>query len=224
MGIKLYDDAIIKKIQKWIPEEQKLKILKPDQANRLFNLKADENNDEPLTLPMIAVSRDPSVGIDIPGRRNLSCDGVKLDGSKDCTIQLDAIPINISYQIDVYTQKYYEGDDYIRSLIFNIINHPRMKVLIPYNNINIKHVCYLWLQSQVTDNSDIAEKLFADEFTRWTIRVDVHDAFIFGAPVVNNAKIVGVELEVKDRQPGDDIITVEYDYSKDANNLENDDD
>ena len=224
MGVKLYDDAIIKKIQKWCPNEQNLKILKPNQTNRLFSIKADENNDKTLTLPMIAVSRDPSIGIDILGRRSLSCDGLKLDASREATIQLDAIPINITYQIDVYTQKFEEGDDFIRSLVYNIVNHPKMKILIPYNDVNIKHVCYLWLEPEITDNSDIPEKLFADEFTRWTIRVAIHDAFLFGTPVVRNARLIGVELEVKDKKPGDDIITVEYDSESDEDDDEDDED
>jgi len=215
MGVKLYDDAILKKIKKWFPNEQDLKILKPNQSNRLFRLKADENNDKPLTLPCISVSRDPSIGIDIPGRRSLSCDGLKIDASRMATIQLDAIPINITYQIDIYTQKFEEGDDYVRSLLFNIINHPRMKVLIPYNDVQLKHVCYLALEGEVTDNSDIAEKLFDDEFTRWTIRVSVHDAFLFGTPVITNARLIGVELDVRDKQTKEDIITVEYDAETD---------
>lgn len=211
-GISIYDDAIIKKFKKWFPNEENLKILKPSEVSRLWQMKADQNNDKPLTLPMIAISRDPSVTIDIAGRRNLSCDGVNLEGSPLTTLQLNAIPIDISYQVDIYTENYEDGDTYIRQIIYNIVNHPRMTVLIPYNDSNIKHICYLWLESEITDNSDIAEKRFPDQFTRWTIRLSVHDAFLFSVPVQTNGRIIGAELEVKDRKPGDDIITVEYDW------------
>ena len=143
MGVSLYDEAILKKVKKWFPNEEKLKILKPNESNRLFRLKADENNDKPLTLPLISISRDPSINISIQGRRNLSCDGVKLDGSPMTTLSLDAIPMDITYQLDIYTQRYEEADVYIRELIINIINHPKMTVLIPYNGAQIKHICYL---------------------------------------------------------------------------------
>lgn len=197
MGIKLYDEAIIRKINTWI-HDPNLKVLKPNESNRLFSIKADENKDKPLTLPLISVSRDPSIGLDITGRRALSCDGTKMvsDENEDVTYTLDAVPINISYQIDIYTKKYEEGDDYIRAFILNLINYPRMLVEIPYNGLHIQHTCYLKLQNEITDNSDIAEKLYADELTRWTIRVTVNDAFLFGVPKKVNARIKGVELEV----------------------------
>lgn len=211
MGIKLYDDAVLEKIKKWFPAESKLKILKPNESKRLFELKADENSDKTLTLPLISIARDPSIGLDIPGRRNLSCDGIKLDASEATTLQLNAIPINVTYQFDIYTKRYEEGDDILRGLVFNMLNHPKMIITIPYNDVQIQHICYLAMEPEITDNSDIAEKLFADEFTRWTIRAKVNDAYLFSVPATTNTHLIGVELEVKDKQPGDDIITVEYD-------------
>ncbi len=224
MAISMYDDAIIKKFRKWFPNEDKLKILKPNEVSRLWQIKANENNDKPLTLPLIAISRDPSVSIDIPGRRNLSCSGVNLDGSEMATLQLNAIPINISYQVDIYTDTYENGDTYLREVIFNIVNHPKMKVLIPYNGTNIKHVAYLWLESDITDNSDIPEKKFPDQFTRWTIKLSVHDAFFFSIPEKTNAHLIGAQLEVKDIQPGDDVIETVVDLTPKENDDEDDED
>ena len=223
MGIKIYDDAIVKKFRKWWPD-QNLRVLKPNETSRLWGIQANEKNDEPLTLPLLSISRDPSIGLDIPGRRSLSCDGVTLDGSPDQTLQLNAIPINITYQIDIYTQKYEDGDTILRALVMNIVNHPKMKVLIPYNDVQIKHVANLWIEGDLTDNSDIPEKKFADQFTRWTIRVAVHDAFLFSVPVVNNAKLIGAELQIKDKQPGDDIVEVVYSLDEEDNDSIDDDD
>ena len=85
-----------------------------------------------------------------------------------------------------------------------------MKVLIPYNDVQIKHVANLWIDGDITDNSDIPEKKFPDQFTRWTIRVAVHDAFLFSVPVAMNSRLIGAELQIKDKQPGDDIVEVVY--------------
>ena len=216
MSVALYDEAILKKFKRWFPD-QDINILKPNESKRLFELLADKGDDQPITFPVIAISRDPSIGLDITGRRALSCSGVELDGSKDNTLVLNAIPMNIAYQIDIYTKKYEDGDTYIRQLLFNLVNYPKMTVLIPYNNVNVKHVANLWVEPEITDNSDIAEKLFADQFTRWTIRVTVHDAFFFSVPVQENYKLAGVELEVKDHPPGDDIVEVVYDWSEEEN-------
>ncbi len=213
MSVALYDEALLRKFKKWFPD-QDINILKPNESKRLFELLADKGNDKPLTFPVIAISRDPSIGLDITGRRALSCSGVQLDGSEDQTIVLNAIPMNISYQIDIYTKEYEAGDTHIRQLLFNLINYPKMTILIPYNNVNVKHVANLWVEPEITDNSDIAEKLFADQFTRWTIRVSVHDAFFFSVPVQQNYHIIGAELEVKD-EPTYDNIEVVYDWSED---------
>lgn len=215
MSVALYDEALLRKFKSWFPDQQDMHILKPNESKRLFELLVDKGKDKPIVFPVIAISRDPSIGLDITGRRALSCSGVELDGSEDVTLVLNAIPMNISYQIDIYTKKYEDGDTYIRQLLFNLVNYPKMTVLIPYNNVNVKHVANLWVESEITDNSDIAEKMFADQFTRWTIRVSVHDAFFFSVPVQQNYHIIGAELEVKDYPQGDDTLEVVYDWSKD---------
>lgn len=185
-------------------------VLKPNEVSRLWEVRADQKNDQPLTLPLIAVSRDPSVSIKVSTKRNLSFDGLKLDGTKMKTLQLNAIPINIAYQIDIYTQKYEEGDEYLRNFIFNLVNHPKMTVTLPYNDTNIEHSCNLLLDQTATDNSDVSEKLFPDEFTRWTLRVTVEGAYLFSIPVQDNAKIVGAALDLVDPEiPHEDYEEIE---------------
>lgn len=195
MGVRFYDDALVKKINKWI-KDPNLVVLKPNEVSRLWQVRADQKNDEPLTLPLIAISRDPNINISVSTKRNLTFDGLKLDGTKMQTIQLGAIPVDINYQIDIYTKKYEEGDEYMRNLIFNFVNYPKMKVLLPYNGANIEHVCYTRLSPNVTDNSDVSEKLFPDQFTRWSLQISVHDAYLFSIPTKENARLVGVDLEL----------------------------
>lgn len=197
MGIRFYDEAIVNKINKWIVDPN-LVILKPNEVSRLWQVRADQKNDQPLTLPLIAISRDPSVTMDISTKRNLTFDGLKVGTNEKQSVQLSAIPIAITYQIDIYTQRYEEGDEYLRNFIFNFVNHPKMKILIPYNGSNIEHVCYIRLNNTATDNSDVSEKLFADQFTRWSLQIEIHDAYLFSVPVKENAQLAGVTLELND--------------------------
>lgn len=197
MGVRFYDEAIANKIQKWI-KDPNMVILKPNEVSRLWQVRADQKNDQPLTLPLIAISREPSLNVDITTKRSLTCDGVGIGKNDKASFQLDAIPIAITYQIDIYTQKYEEGDEYLRNFIFNFINYPKMTVNLPYNGANIEHVCYTRLVNNVTDNSDVSEKLFPDQFTRWSIQIEVHDAFLFSIPVKEFGKIIGAQLELKD--------------------------
>ena len=208
MGVRFYDEAIVNKIKKWI-KDPNMVILKPNEVTRLWQVRADQKDDQPLTLPLIAISRDPTLNIDISTKRSLTCDGLNIGTNGEGAIQLNAIPIAITYQLDIYTQKYEEGDEYLRNFIFNFVNHPKMKILIPYNGANIEHVCNLRLVNSATDNSDVAEKLFPDQFTRWTLQLEVHDAYLFSVPVNDYKEIVGAELHLVNKL-SDKITDINY--------------
>lgn len=296
MGIRYYDEAISNKIKGWI-RDPNLVILKPDEVSRLWQIRADQENDRPLTLPLIAISREPSITVAVPTKNDLSSRGriviayienspilrlikenskhiddgkfiadgsilerplinligcsaddflkveltkigfVKqdsgeytLDGSKHkihahkenneivvtfdhitvrClteqevptdkgALQLNAIPVDINYQIDIYTRKYEEGDEYLRNFIFGLVEHPKMVVTLPYNGANLEHVCYTRLDGNVVDNSNISEKLFPDQFTRWSLKLSIQDAYLFSLPFKEFPRIGSVSLEVRD--------------------------
>lgn len=129
-------------------------------------MRNDQDNDKPLTLPLIAISRDPNITMDVSTKRNLTCDGKTIDGNKLTSVKLEAIPININYQIDIYTRRFEEGDEYLRNFVFNFVNYPKLTIMLPYNNANIEHICYTRLDSSLSDTSNISQKLFSDEFTR----------------------------------------------------------
>ena len=193
MGVRFYDEAIVNKIQKWI-KDPNMVVLKPNEVSRLWEVRADQKNDEPLTLPLIAVSRDPTINITVSTKRSLTCDGLVVGKNSKSTIQLDAIPLEINYQIDIYTQRYEEGDEYLRNFIFNFVNMPKMKILIPYNGSNIEHICYARLNPNAQDNSDVPEKKFPDQFTRWSLQLSIQDAYLFSVPVKEYGKIAGADL------------------------------
>lgn len=222
MGVRFYDEAIVNKVKSWI-KDPNMVVLKPNEVSRLWQVRADQKNDQPLTLPLIAISRDPSVNIDVSTKRNLTFDGLNIGKGQDSAIQLDAIPVSITYQLDIYTQKYEEGDEYLRNFIFNFVNHPKMKILIPYNGANIEHVCYTRLTNTATDNSDVSEKLFADQFTRWSIQLEVHDAYLFSIPTKEYGKIVAADIELVNNlgkgKPIEPVI-----FSKDVKDIQMSDD
>lgn len=188
MAVRYYDEALYNKIQKWV-KDPNMRILKPDEVSRLFRITADLNKDKPITLPLIAISRDTSINVDITSKRSLSASGLKVGGDETKTIQLNAIPITVMYQIDIYTKRYEEGDEYLRNFIFNLVNYPKLTITIPYNDSNIEQVAHIRLQPTVTDNSDIPERLFPGQFTRWTLQLELQDAYLFSVPFNKNWSI-----------------------------------
>jgi hypothetical protein len=56
MAINYYDEAITQKIKNWLADSSKLRVLSPDETNRLIQMNAEDSGDEPLKLPLIAIS------------------------------------------------------------------------------------------------------------------------------------------------------------------------
>lgn len=204
MAIRFYDEAVYGKIQKWIKDD-KMRILKPDETTRLLQIQADESNDKPITLPLIALSRESEINLDISTKRNLTFDGIKLipdelseEEIKKLTssAQLNVIPISLNYQLDIFTRHYAEADEYLRNFIFNFVNYPKVKVRIEYNGFHIEQICYIHLLQTISDNSDISERLFPGQFTRWTIQFEIQNAYLFSVPITENKQIVEGELNI----------------------------
>ena len=197
MAIRYYDDALVKKIKSWV-KDPNMRVLSPVDSTRLFQLKSDLENDKPLTLPFIAISRDSNIEIVNTNKQALTYDGAHLEVDEEKSKQLNAIPIKISYQLDVYTKYFEEADEYIRNFVFNLINYPKLSIEIPYNNSNILHNSNIQLESTIADNSDIPERLIAGQFTRMSLKFNIDDAYLFSVPFMKNWKIVEGDIRIND--------------------------
>lgn len=215
MAISYYDDAVTQKIKGWLADSSKLRVLSPDESTRLIQLQAEDSNDQPLTLPLIAVSRNRDIEIESTIKQNKSFDGLVIgtDTVNNTTVHLNVIPIKTTYQLDIYTKKRIEADEYIRQYLFKLINNPQIIIEIPYNNYTIRHTANLRVLNTVSDTSDIATHVFAGQFYKWTIQLELQDGFLFSIPQKRNWKIVGVEVAVADRisDPTEEDILFEYD-------------
>lgn len=196
MAVRYYDDILIEKIKRWIPTESKLRVLKPDESNRFYKLHADDENDQKFKLPLVTLSRGKDINLLSNIKQSRSFDGLKVHSDEAITIQMNIIPILPTYQLDIYTKTYEEGDEYVRNFLFKLINNPKLIIEIPYNDLNIKHVANIRVLETVSDTSDIAEHLFPGQFTRWTIQMEIQDAFLFSVPYKNNWHFVIAETEV----------------------------
>lgn len=198
MSVNFYDTALLNKFKKWVAGTQ-VQITGPEETRRKFQIQLDNNNDNPITLPLITISRLPSVIVNSTNKKPLTYDGWRKDNNGESGSQLNGIPITVEYQLDIYTRYLEEADEYLREFIFNIINYPKLKIEIPYNNAKIEHVSNIRLNGTVQDNSDIPERLIPGQFTRFTIPLNIDDAYLFDYKVKENAKIVvnSVDIELQ---------------------------
>ena len=172
MAIRFYDESLLNKIKKWVVDD-KVTITGPDETKRLFEYTADVTNDKPISLPLITIRRLSPVTIENANKRSMTYDGMRIVSGEGYSAQINAVPITIDYQIDIYTRYMDECDEYVRNFVFNLINYPKVSVLVPYNESSYEHWANIRLKSDITDNSDIPERLITGQFTRMSLGITV---------------------------------------------------
>ena len=178
MSVGLYDKTFLEKLQSWT-KDTAVTIVGPDETNRLYQQIADTTNDSPIKLPFISLKRPGGFTILNTGKKPLTFDGATLDANYDKAKQLNAIPISIPYQLDIYTRYRNEADEYVRNIVFNIINYPKLDINIPYNGANYIHHSNIRLAGEIDDASDIPERLISGQFVRMSMKIDIDDAYLF---------------------------------------------
>ena len=218
MAISYYDEAITQKIKGWLADNSQLKILSPDESARLIQLAAEESNDQPLSLPLLAISRNKDIELTSAIKQNRSFDGLIIgrDAQSATTIHLNVIPIKTTYQLDIYTKKRIEADEYIRQYLFKLINNPQIIIDIPYNSANnnyvVQHTANLRVLDTISDTSDISTHIFPGQFYKWTIQLELQDGFLFSIPQKHGWKIRNIEVTAADKitEPSEEEILFEY--------------
>lgn len=216
MSASLYDTALLNKLKNWVKDES-MTLTGPDETRRLFTYDLDHNNDKPIQLPLIALRREPTIQILEINKKPMTFDGWRKNNDGNKSDQLNAIPINIMYQIDIYTRYKQEAEEYVRDFVFNIINYPKLSIEIPYNNARLIHDSNIRLDPNISDNSDIPERLVAGQFTRYTISIYIDDAYFFDYRIKDTKKI---EATVEYRLVSEDVST-SLDAIQDNKNKEN---
>ena len=186
MACRYYDDILAIKIQNWLPDNSNLRVLGPSETKRLFELTAEDHKDAPLQLPILTLNRHKDIELLATTKSPKSYDGLKLLSTKDQTLQFNVLPIKLMYDLTIYTKTEEEVDEYVRNFLFKLINNPVIKVKIPYNDTQIEHIANIRVLSNVSDTSDISERIFAGQFHCWTIQLEIQDAFLFSLPYRRN--------------------------------------
>lgn len=189
MAISLYDDAILQKFKNWT-QSTNLHIYGPNDTAELFEVIADTTNDQPIKLPILAIRRNTGYNILNTNKRTLTYDGMMLDSTCKRSLSLNAIPIEIFYQVDIYTRFFKEADEYMRNIIFNVINFPTLQIFLPYLQQNIVHNSTIRISdASVQDNSDISERLISGQFTRLSLILNIDDAYLWDVRMRDNVYI-----------------------------------
>ena len=202
--VNLYDEALLAKLNKWT-EKTELHIYGPEETRRMLEVIADNTNDKPIKLPIVCLRRKGGYTILNINKKPLTYDGLAIRGDTQerTAMVLNAIPISIQYQLDIYTRYLKEADAYCRDFIFNIINHPNVQVVVPYNDANFVHNSTIRVSADVEDNSNIPERLITGQFTRMSLSLDIDDAYLWDTKVRKNIELDIRDISVEPDSPSD---------------------
>lgn len=175
MSVNNYDVAIIEDLRQ-ILQDDRIHIVPPEN---FFRLLARIDNDK-VEFPAISVVRRGwSLSDSHP--HMMKFDGTLLSHDNEANeyIRLQAIPISISYQMDVWTKTRLENDNIMRELIFYYSTHPTLNVKVPYGQKTYYHKFNVFFDSDIEDNSDIANHMNTGEYFRQTISFYTDDAYLW---------------------------------------------
>lgn len=208
--VYLYDESLINKFNS-IFSNSKKKIYITNTED-VFNLEAYLKDNDTVKLPIISIVRSgTSLSDNRPHYMKFNGLVSKLEEG-DIATHIKAIPIRISYQIDVWTESRLENDLIVRELVFYFSTNPTLSINIPYNNANVEHVFNIFIDNDIEDNSDISEHKNRGRYFRQTLVFYTDDAYMWKADKDKLAIVDEIVLDVKNDGSSDytsEIIDIE---------------
>lgn len=215
MGTYIYDEALLEKFSKWIPNESKVtmfdKILSSNETSRMFEIMSDKEGEPHLELPLICITRDRNFNFinNAQTKRPLSYDGHTINQFENSAQILNAIPISLEYIVNIYARQAKQADILTRNLIFNVINYPNFDVTVPEVRIYkgedeegnpiyepYIHTARMELAGQnVQDNSNEQARFIEGNYTKMSFLISVNDAYLWDMRQHANAEI---EIRIDD--------------------------
>lgn len=198
--VYMYDTAIINDLRQ-IFSDDRIHIVPPEDAFDLIGTLKEDT----IVFPFISLQRPGWQLIDDTKTSHLTFEGKVDDISiidtdddvEDANItRLQALPIRINYQIDVWTESRKENDAIMRELIWYYTLYPTLNVDVEYENIKRKHHFNIFFDNDIEDNSDLTQHSKRGRYFRQTIGLYTNDAYLWKTfsrkPNVIDSKYVDV--------------------------------
>lgn len=191
----LYSNAILEKLRE-LTANSETPILITDLGDNLFrrSILGSNSSTEEVKLPLIGLSR---TGWRLSRDKNYSMlkSGVSRDLFEDSDDQeysietfkevrdnkpaiVQAIPIEIDYQLDIVTNTLIENDMIVREFFFYFLQNPTLVVKVPYQ-LDFNHTVNFIIGDEVEDNSDIENQERNGFYTRQTLTFSTEGAYLW---------------------------------------------
>lgn len=201
VGVYAYDLAIIEDLRTRFSYDKNGKkktnqIVQITNAENVFNIIGDIENDN-IQFPIISLVRTGWEIIDYSQEFMNNSGGLvgyleDDKGQRTRQVRLQALPIQINYQLDIWTQNRIDNDILAREIIWFYTLNPQMRVKIPHG-LNITHPFNIAFEKEIVDNSDIQEHNSRGRYYRQTLGIYTdNDAYLWKSSVTN---VPSIELQ-----------------------------
>jgi hypothetical protein len=201
MSVYLYDKSVVADLRNRLGDSR-ISIVPPEDFMS-FVSQIDIDNPDRAKFPAISIER-PSWSLSDSKPQYMKTSGILAEKTivdnnihNNVYIRLQAMPIKISYQLDIWSVTREEDDNILRELIFYYRLHPTLKVTIPYQftepiqmNFNIE------FGDTVDDNSDIVNHKNYGRLFRQTIPLFINDAYLFKTTKSGPTTIGSINVDV----------------------------
>lgn len=191
----LYSNAILEKLRE-LTANSETPVLVTDLGDNLFrrSILGSNSSTEEIKLPLIGLSR---TGWRLSRDKNYAMlkSGVSADLFEDSDDQefsietfkevrdnkpaiVQAVPIEIDYQLDIVTNTLIENDMIVREFFFYFLQNPTLVVKVPYQ-LDFNHTVNFIIGDEVEDNSDIESKERSGFYTRQTLSFSTEGAYLW---------------------------------------------
>ena len=221
VGVYAYDMAIIEdlRVRFSYTKDGKPKTnntIQITNSENVFNIIGDINNDN-IEFPIISLVRTGWHLLNYSQEFMENTGGLvgyldEEEGKRLRQARLQAIPIQINYQLDIWTQNRIDNDVIAREIIWFYKLNPQLLVTIPHG-LNIKHPFNIGIEPDIVDNSDIAEHNSRGRYYRQTLGLYTDgDAFLWKSSV-SNVPIIDIDskYEIYDGEIGklENLVSIE---------------
>ena len=197
VSVYAYDRSIIEDFRarfKGNPKSKETKIndtVQMTNPDRAFEILGTLNSDKAV-LPFISIERENwQLNLDRQGFQTFIGEQIITRMGPDnlpVEIRMQVIPITINYRLSVWTKDRVTNDALMRELLFYYHLRPSLLAYIPHG-LNIAHKFNLYFNSEIVDNSDIANHNNHMNYFRQDVTFYTDDAYLWHANYMEKVAI-----------------------------------
>lgn len=160
-------------------------------TEQMYRIIGELSGDQPI-LPFVSLQRiNWQLQLDRQGYQTFVGDMVftrLAPDNKPQEVRARVIPITINWQLSVWTKDRITNDAIVREILWYYHLRPSLLVYVQHG-LNIAHKFNIYFNSEITDNSDIANHINNGTYFRQDLSLYSDDSYLWQANYINKVEV-----------------------------------